>query len=99
MLTVLKKLKLDETPRDYSMSGIDLGGPRTRILASLVAYNSSLTCLHLARKNIEDIDGIELARTLYTNKTLRKMELEGNRLGPKSAKEFGLALKVNTTLR
>ena len=99
MLTILKKLKNDETPRDYSLAGLDLGGPRTRILASLVAYNSTLTCLHLVRKNIQDIDGIELARVLYSNKTLRKMELEGNCLGPKSAKEFGLALKVNTTLR
>lgn len=81
------------------MAGIDLGGPRTRILASLVCFNNTLTCLHLARKNIQDIDGIELARILYNNKVLRKMELEGNCLGPKSAREFGLALKVNTTLR
>merc|ERR1712083_1005122 len=36
---------------------------------------------------------------LFSNKVLRKMELEGNNLGPKSAKEFGLALKVNTTLK
>lgn len=85
MLTVLKKLKIDETPRDYSMSGIDLGGPRTRILASLCAYNTGLMCLHLVRKNIQDNDGIELARVLFSNKTLRKMELEGNCLGPKSA--------------
>ena len=99
MLSLLRKLKYDETHRDYSMAGLDLGGPRTRILSRLVAYNSSLTCLHLVRKGIQDIDGIEIAKILYSNKTLRKLELEGNNLGPKSAKEFGLALKVNTTLR
>ena len=99
MLTLLKKLKDDETPRDYSLAGCELGGPRTSILAKVVAYNSTLSCLHLSRKNIIDVDGIELARVLFSNKTLRKLELEGNQLGPKSAKEFGLALKVNTTLR
>ena len=33
---------------------------------------------------------------LYTNNTLRKIELEGNLLGPKSATELGKVLKVNT---
>ena len=36
---------------------------------------------------------------LLTNKTLRKLELEGNNLGPESAYTFGRALKVNTTLK
>lgn len=36
---------------------------------------------------------------LLTNKTLRKLELEGNKLGSKSAKEFGHALMYNTTLK
>ena len=36
---------------------------------------------------------------LYTNKTLRKLELEGNSLGPKTALEFGKALKKNKTLK
>ena len=99
MLTILKKCKDDATPRDYTLAGCDLGAARTRILASLVAYNNSLSCLHLVRKNIQDIDGIEIARVLFSNKTLRKLELEGNCLGPKTAKELGIALKVNTTLR
>lgn len=36
---------------------------------------------------------------LLTNKTLRKLELEGNNLGPESAYTFGRALKVNKTLK
>ena len=40
-----------------------------------------------------------LAKMLNTNKTLRKLELDGNLLGPKSATEFGKALKNNTTLK
>lgn len=81
------------------MAGLELGAARTGILAKVIAYNNSLSCLCLSRKNIEDQTGLEIARILYTNKTLRKIELEFNRLGPLSAREFGLALMRNTTLR
>lgn len=36
---------------------------------------------------------------LNSNKKLRKLELEGNALGPKSLAEFGRTLKINTTLK
>lgn len=36
---------------------------------------------------------------LLSNKTLRKLELEGNQLGLQSAYAFGRALKQNTTLK
>jgi len=36
---------------------------------------------------------------LYTNNTLRRLELDGNLLGPRSASEFGKALKVNKSLK
>lgn len=81
------------------MSGLELGGPRTQIIAKIVAYNSTLTTLHLCRKGIQDKEGQDLARALLTNKTLRKLELEGNCLGLQTAKAFALALKKNTTLR
>jgi hypothetical protein len=35
---------------------------------------------------------------LVDNNVLRKLELEGNLLGPNSAREFGKALKINKTL-
>ena len=68
-------------------------------MSKIVAFNSSLTCLHLARKKIQDKEGKEIARMLLTNKTLRKLELEGNCLGMQTARVFALALRVNTTLR
>lgn len=40
-----------------------------------------------------------LAKMLNSNTTLRKLELEGNLLGIKSATEFGKALKKNKTLQ
>lgn len=55
--------------------------------------------MHLSRADIKDEDGIEIAKILYNNQTLRKLELEGNCLGPKSAKELGKALRINKTLQ
>ena len=42
---------------------------------------------------------MDLARALITNKTLRKLELEGNCLGMYTAKVFAIALRKNKTLR
>ena len=89
----------NQTPKEYSFSGINLGGPRTSILARHVAFNESLTTLHLVRRNIQDQEGVDLANMLLTNQTLRKLELEGNCLGSKTAKALGYAIKVNTTLK
>ena len=96
---MLTKLENDSTPKEYSTSGLELGAARTRILASQVAYNHTLTNLHLSRSGIKDEDGAEIAKILYNNTKLRKLELEGNNLGPLSAKEFGKALRVNKTLK
>ena len=48
---------------------------------------------------IMDPEGCVLAQMLVSNKTLRKLELEGNLLGPQSARAFGKSLKKNITLR
>jgi Ran GTPase-activating protein (RanGAP) involved in mRNA processing and transport len=53
----------------------------------------------MARKEIKDDSGMLLAKMLNTNTSLRKLELEGNLLGIKSATEFGKALKKNKTLK
>ena len=99
MLIMLQNVKLNNTPKEYTVAGLSLGPARCRILSSLMCDNTSLTALHLARKGINDPEGIELARMLHDNKTLRKLELEGNLLGPNTARAFGEALKVNKTLR
>ena len=36
---------------------------------------------------------------LYTNNTLRKLELDGNLLGPRNASEFGIVLIINKPLK
>ena len=42
---------------------------------------------------------MDLAKVLINNKTLRKLELEGNCLGMHTAKMFAVALRINKTLR
>ena len=99
MLIMLQNIRNNNTPKEYTVAGLALGPARCRILASGISDNTSLTALHLARKGINDPEGIELARMLHENKTLRKLELEGNLLGPKSLLAFGEALKLNKTLK
>ena len=99
MMIMVQNIKNNNTPKEYTVAGLKLGPARCRILASNVAVNSSLTALHLARKGIHDPEGVELANMLLENTTLRKLELEGNLLGPNSARAFGKVLMVNKTLR
>jgi len=67
------------------LAGVDLGYIRCKILANRLEKNTSLKALHLARKKLGEEEGMALARALLTNRTLEKLELEGNALGSKSA--------------
>jgi hypothetical protein len=53
----------------------------------------------MTRQLTEDEIGVDLARMLMINTTVRKLELEGNKLGPKTAREFGYLLKITKTLK
>lgn len=99
MLIMLKNLQINNTPKEYTLAGLNLGPARCRILASNVGFNTTLTALHLARKGILDPEGCILAQMLVNNKVLRKLELEGNILGTNSIRAFGKALKKNKSLR
>jgi Ran GTPase-activating protein (RanGAP) involved in mRNA processing and transport len=99
MQFMLWKLQEDQTPFEYSASGLELNAYRTEAFARVIAHNKSLLSMDFARQGIQDLDGTKLADILYTNKTLRKLELEGNLLGPKTASAFGEVLKRNKSLK
>lgn len=61
--------------------------------------NTSLKCLVMNRKKITDQLGVQIAKFLQGNKTLERLELEGNLLGPESSKAFADLLRVNKTIR
>ena len=96
---MLTGLQENDTPFEYTVTGLQLGNTRCEMLAKNLAVNNTLKSIHMSRMQINDNDGVILAKMLNTNNTLRKLELEGNLMGPKSATEFGKALKNNKTLR
>ena len=67
-------------------------------MSKILAFNTTISSLHLSRRDIQDKEGQDVARMLFTNKTLRKLELEGNALGNMTARIFALALRKNKTL-
>jgi hypothetical protein len=75
-----------------STSGIELGTVRGRILVNNLFANTSLMCLSMTRQLMEDEIGVDLARMMMINGTVRKLELEGNKFGPRTAQEFGYLL-------
>lgn len=99
MINMLRKLQMNETPRDFDFTGIDLGSVRARILINNMVGNNTLRACSLTRKLIEEEEGVYLAQMLMVNKNIRKIELEGNKLGPRASKEFGHVLKCNKTLQ
>lgn len=52
MLIMLKNLQNNNTPKELTLAGLNLGPARCRILAQNVAFNQTLTALHLARKKV-----------------------------------------------
>ena len=58
---MLKNLTSNNTPKEYTLAGLNLGPARCRIMAQHVAINNTLTTLHLARKGICDPEGVVLA--------------------------------------
>lgn len=97
---ILQALYDQDTPFEYTMTGIDkFNDIKCLLVAKQLAYNSTLKSIHIVRKEMKETSGMVFAKMLNTNKTLRKLELEGNLLGPKSATEFGKALTKNKTLK
>jgi len=42
--------------------------------------------IHMSRKGLSDDDGEEIGKMLMENKRLERVDLEGNLLGPKTAR-------------
>ena len=99
LMEVFAKMESNTTPFEVSLQGIKLQTPQVGILCKQLGVNKSLLALDLCRMGIDDDNGKVIATYLRRNTHLRKLELEGNLLGPKTAMEFGKTLKVNTSLK
>ena len=70
------------TPFELSLAGLELGSARSLILCKQMKNNLSVLSIDMCRLGITDPDGVILAKILQHNKMLRKLDLEGNLLGP-----------------
>lgn len=86
---MINNLKQEQTILEYTIAGLDLLDAQIRILSQNITPNTTLQTISMIRKNIKENEGAEIARNLMGNLNLEKLELEGNKLGPKSAFEMG----------
>lgn len=84
---------------EYTIAGLDLLDAQIRILSQNITPNTTLQTISMIRKNIKENEGAEIARNLMSNLHLEKLELEGNKLGPKAAFEMGELIKQNKVIR
>jgi hypothetical protein len=95
----LKRLHENNTPQEYSLSGLTLNTTTLGFLSKLLEKNTSLLGLHLARKKLRDEDAKPIVEILTKNSKLQKLELEGNYFGPAGVREIAYGLAENNTLR
>lgn len=96
---MINDLKTDSTPLEFTISGLNLLPAQIRILVQATSVNNSLKTISMNRKNINDHDGVEIAKCLHSNKLLENLVLEGNNLGPLTTANIGMLLEKNTSLR
>ncbi|KAF4666587.1 hypothetical protein FOL46_003015 [Perkinsus olseni] len=82
-----------------TLAGIDIGSVRLRLLCNALIANRSCTTITLARKCLSDEDGVSLSAMLEVNRTLEYVDLEGNALGPSTARRLGQVLVGNNSLK
>ncbi|KAF4694653.1 hypothetical protein FOZ60_007620 [Perkinsus olseni] len=82
-----------------TLAGIDIGSVRLRLLCNALIANRSCTTITLARKCLSDEDGVSLSAMLEVNRTLQYVDLEGNSLGPGTARRLGEVLAGNNSLK
>jgi len=84
---------------DESLTGCESSDTKTTMLAKHISVNDSLKGLDCSRQCIDDKSGAELAQALLLNKTIRRFDSEGNKLGSWTSKQFGYVLKFNKSLQ
>jgi hypothetical protein len=77
---------------------LDVGSVISRVLAKAMWANDTVTSLDLSSNELNDHAGAYLARILKRNNVLKKIELEDNLFGTRTATAFGESLKINTSL-
>jgi len=80
-------------------SGIMWVEGATRFLATKLRTDARIEAICLNRKSISDDEGNALFLALAENKRVRKVQLDGNQLGPESLKSLSEMIKVNDSIQ
>ena len=96
---IIEDLNAKVTNSEVTLSGVDMGPARWRILAQALEENTSLKDLHMVRKGVADSEGVELVKGLKKNNTIEKLEMQGNNLGKNTAVLIGEWIGANDTLK
>lgn len=82
LFDIFRSLKDNVSPFQINFAGLDLNDTSDEnfeILMFLLMDNKSLHTLNLSRKKLTDKNAKSIAEMLKVNKTLRRVELEGNK--------------------
>mmetsp|Transcript_59229 Transcript_59229/g.87988 ORF Transcript_59229/g.87988 Transcript_59229/m.87988 type:complete len:414 (+) Transcript_59229:80-1321(+) len=78
-----------------SHSRIEVNDVTARSLAKALWTDSNVLSLDVGNMNLSDLAGAYLCRALRNNRSIVKIELAGNRLGPETCKSLGESLCTN----
>ena len=95
---MINQLKTNDTPLEYTITGLNLISAQISIMIQAAIANKSLKSLYMSRKGLTDKEGIPIANCLMNNKSLLQIDLEGNNLGVASAIQFGNLINTNDSL-
>lgn len=89
----------NSSPLEIIPSGLNWVEGATRFLATKMRKDERIESICLNRKGISDDEGKALLIALRDNKTCRKLQLEGNKLGQDSLKPLQELISHNDTLQ
>lgn len=96
---LLIELKTNKTPLELPFSNLGYNSVVFRVLFKALEVNNSVRDITIARKNMSEEDGCDLAKSLQYNRSIERITLEGNLLGPKYLESLAETLRVNKTLK
>ena len=84
--SLILQLATNATPPEMSFRCDPIA---VRAIVKAVADNSSLLTLDVTRANLRDDVGVEIARSLETNSSLTRLDMDENRFGPSTLAALG----------
>lgn len=95
---LVRKLK-GGTYMNISLEGVPLNHASMAVIVPFVKYHSLLRHLVLTAARLDDASADMIGEALSRNRTMTRLDLDGNHIGPVGAAAVAQGLKMNCTLR